>query len=255
MDWTKTCIKAVKNMFAATEEVLGTEEAMEPLGKNPKGDITYKIDKVAEKAILGALPEDVSVVSEESGNVEKDSDFVVFVDPVCGSDMAKRGSRIFSTGIAVYTKEMKPVCEAIGLMDTKDIYHADEKGAFRNSKTINVSPVRHIEDANVFLEIYHPAERKAIAKTKLFSIKNNVFKIPGKAVFCLIASGAVDVHAAVGRTYPPTELIGAYLIRQAGGIVTDEKGKQLKIVPDMNHRSGLLCVSTKELHKELLSLL
>lgn len=255
MDWPKTCIKAVKNMFAATEEILDTREAMKAVGRNPKGDITYKIDRVAEKAILDALPEDVFVVSEESGTMGNDSDFVVFVDPVCGSDMAKRGSRIFSTGIAVYTKEMKPVCEAIGLMDTKDIYHADEKGAFRNSKPISVSSARRIEDANVFLEIYHPAERTAIAKTRLFMIKNNVFKIPGKAVFCLIASGSVDVHAAVGRTYPPTELIGAYLVRKAGGIVTDEKGKQLKIVPDMNYRSGLLCASTKELHKEVLSLL
>lgn len=254
MDWSRTCIKAVKNMFAAAEEVLGTKESTKPLGKNPKGDITYRIDKVAEKAILDILPQDVFVVSEESTR-KCDSDFVVFVDPVCGSDMAKRGSRIFSTGIAVYTKEMKPVCEAIGLMDTKDIFHADKTGSFRNSKLISVSSVKTLEGANVSMEIYHPAERSAISKTRMFVIKNNVFKLPGKIEFCLIAEGFVDLHVALGNTYPPTELIGAYLVRQAGGIVTDGKGMPLKIVPDMKCRSTLVCASTKELHTEALSLL
>jgi fructose-1,6-bisphosphatase/inositol monophosphatase family enzyme len=255
MNWTKICIKAVWNAFDAADKNLNNDPGKSFGQTNAKGDITYKIDKIVEEAIINKIPEDTFILSEESER-KKDSEFIVLVDPVCGSFLAKRGSSRFSIGLAVYTKDMKPICDIIGIMNTKDVYHADKTGAFKNGNPIKTSSITKFMDASVSVEIYHPDERKAVAGTKLFQSDNkNVSKIPGKDHFALVAEGLLDAHVALGNTYVATEMIGAYLVKQAGGIVTNKKGEEIKIKPDMNFHTSVICSSTVELHKEILKLL
>ena len=68
-NWTKLAVSSIKNVFDAIDPALGTEKAGKIIGINPKGDKTYQIDKIAEKAYFTNLPEDVTIVSEESGDM------------------------------------------------------------------------------------------------------------------------------------------------------------------------------------------
>ncbi len=255
MNWTKLAVKSVKDVFSAVDSVLGTGNEGEIIGTNPKGDKSYKIDKVAEAAYLSNLPDDVTIVSEESEK-KPGTEFIVFLDPVCGSILAKRGSRHFTTGISIYSSQLEPVCEAIGIFETGDVYHADENGAYKNGKAIHASKNKEIEESIINFEAYNVNERIGMAKAELIK-KPTVIFCPGslKLSLAMLSEGIIDGFVCAAEEYPSTELIGTFMVKKAGGIATDIKGRQLKIHPDLNHRASLVCASTKELHAAILKLL
>ncbi|MCX6818488.1 MAG: hypothetical protein NT129_00630 [Candidatus Aenigmarchaeota archaeon] len=253
---TKLAIKSVKDAFDAVNAVLGTEDAGKTLGINPKGDKTYQIDKVAEKVYLDNLPENVTVVSEES-EPKLGSDVIVFLDPVCGSILAKRGSKHFTTGIAIYSKQLEPICEAIGIFETGDIYYADSSGSYKNGKKIHVSNKKKIDDSTIInFESHSIKNRLEIIKIDLFKKAPHVF-CPGadKLSVSMLSEGIIDGYVNPAKVYPSTELIGIYLVKQAGGVVSDTKGRQIKVYPDLKHKTTLLCSCTKEMHNQLLKML
>jgi len=256
MNWRKIVLKSVKDVFDAVSPILGTEEASEALEINPKGERTYRIDKVAENAYLDNLPEDAAVISEES-EPKLGGNAVVFLDPICASVLARRGSKYFSTAIAVYSDQLAPICEAIGNFETGDIYHADKNGAFKNGRQIMVSDKKKLDDsAIVNFESHIISNRLGIMNTELFRKVPHAF-CPGsvKISLCLLSEGIIDGYVSTGKDYPSTELIGIFLVKKAGGIVSDTKGNPIKIYPDMKHTTSLLCSCTRELHESLLKML
>ena len=82
---------------------LPTRAEREPVvGTGMGGDETTAIDAAAERAVLARFEavEDITIVSEEAGQVGEGSTYVV-VDPIDGSLNAKRGIGFFSLSIAV----------------------------------------------------------------------------------------------------------------------------------------------------------
>lgn len=256
INWTNLALKSVENAFDAISEVIGTEKAGRIVGRNPKGDRTYHIDKVAEAAYLNNFPDGVAIISEESEPQPKGS-AVIFLDPVCGSIFAKRGSRYFTTGIAVYTPQLKPICEAIGIFDTGDIYHADSRGAFKNGRKIHTSDKKSIDDTTIVnFESHMPKDRDEIRDKKIFTEASNMFS-PGsnKISICMVSEGIIDGFACAAEVYPSTETIGTFMVRKAGGIVSDITGNKIILYPDLKHKTSMLCSCTKEMHASLLKML
>jgi myo-inositol-1(or 4)-monophosphatase len=252
----KIVLKSVKDVFSAVDAVLGTEDAGRIIGTNPKGDKTYQIDKVAEKVYLDNMPENVTIISEES-KPKLGNDLIVFLDPVCGSILAKRGSKHFTTGISIYSSQLEPICEAIGNFETGDIYYADSSGSYKNIKKIHVSGKKKLDDSTIInCESHSIADRLEIIKIDLFKKAPHVF-CPGanKLSLSMLSEGIIDGYVNPAKVYPSTELIGIYLVKQAGGIVSDTKGRQIKVYPNLKHKTSLLCSCTKEMHAALLKML
>ncbi|MFH0832462.1 MAG: inositol monophosphatase family protein [Candidatus Aenigmatarchaeota archaeon] len=251
MNWNKIAVDAVKNFFEVMDKEMTKGTRGNPFGRNPKGDIAYELDRVAQKSYEESFPE-VTIISEER-IIKRDSGYTVFVDPVCGSIFAKRGSAYFATGLTVCDKKLRPVCEAIGLFATRDIYHADRKGAYKNKKKIHVSATKRLHESILNYESYKPKERESIMKTNLFKIAPAMFN-SGSVKYSLawLAAGYTDGFVNCGNLYPTTELIGKFIVERAGGIVSDATGNKIKIYPDFKHRTTLVCSCTKELHKEIL---
>lgn len=81
-------------------------ERREPVGQGAGGDVTVRIDRVAEDIVLeelAALGTGLTVLTEEAGEVEiaGGGPPVVVVDPIDGSLNARRGLPVFSTAIAL----------------------------------------------------------------------------------------------------------------------------------------------------------
>ena len=80
-------------------------ERREPVGRGAGGDVTVRIDRVAEDIVLEeltALGTGLAVVTEEAGELEVGGGpLLVVVDPIDGSLNAKRGLPVFSTAIAL----------------------------------------------------------------------------------------------------------------------------------------------------------
>ena len=119
MSWKRPVIDSVKNFFEAMEKNLRNRGIDREVKLNPKGETTYRIDEIAQRVYENSFP-DLTIISEES-ITKKNSDFIVFLDPLCGSIFAKRGSEKFTTGIAIYDSRLRPVCEAIGLLDVPNV--------------------------------------------------------------------------------------------------------------------------------------
>lgn len=108
--WLDACRRAAASVSEAVE-LLPTRNEREPIvGDGLGGDDTTAVDDAAERAVLAvfeALPAEgisFTVVSEEVGERaygETPTDFRIVVDPIDGSNNAKRTAPFFSLSIAV----------------------------------------------------------------------------------------------------------------------------------------------------------
>jgi len=98
--WLERCRAAVRDVDEVLRELPGRAEREPVRRRGEGGDDTTEIDARAEEAVLRHF-EDVSVVSEEVGELVRGGPYVAVVDPIDGSLNAKRGVRFFSLSIAI----------------------------------------------------------------------------------------------------------------------------------------------------------
>jgi len=99
--WLDLCRGAVDDVRAVLRELPARADRETVVGAGLGGDDTTAIDAAAERVILARFErDDVRIVSEEVG-VQGDGRWTVVVDPIDGSNNAKRGIPFFSLSIAV----------------------------------------------------------------------------------------------------------------------------------------------------------
>jgi len=96
----RTVPAAVRDVEGVLRELPGRAEREPVRRRGEGGDDTTEIDARAEEAVLRHF-EDVSVVSEEVGELRRGGAHVVVVDPIDGSLNAKRGIPFFSLSVAI----------------------------------------------------------------------------------------------------------------------------------------------------------
>lgn len=103
-------LRDVSRGISQTIRAMSPAERATALGRGAGGDVTAGVDRVAENAMLAALraahEEDgipLTVVSEEAGVIDigGPGGTYVVVDPVDGSQNAKRGAPLFATAVAI----------------------------------------------------------------------------------------------------------------------------------------------------------
>lgn len=109
MRWFAPLREVSRRMGAAIVAMTPAERA-ESLGRGAGGDMTARVDRVAEDALLQMLRDlhddwrlPMTVVSEEAGELRLGDGPgpVVIIDPIDGSQNAKRGTPLFATAVAV----------------------------------------------------------------------------------------------------------------------------------------------------------
>ena len=225
--------------FLATEiykdvnPLLGTEEAGIKYEEGAGGDISMHIDLVAEKALLKTLNEnsiDTLIISEEMGekyigSKEKaiESQSVLIVDPVDGSNNAVRGIPYCSVSIAYAKgKTVEDIEKAVVLdLNTKDIYWAEKgKGAFLDEKRIRVSNL-DLSD-NCFFELNLP---KKEAFTNIETLKPIIerfhrIRILGSSALtlCQVAKGSMEAFINLRESNRLVDVAaGLLILREANG--------------------------------------
>lgn len=102
-DWLGTCRAAVDDLRGVLAALPSRADREPVVGAGLGGDDTTAIDAAAEHAIierLQALPDDLTIVSEEVGELGTGPTRVV-VDPIDGSVNSKRGIPFFAVSVAV----------------------------------------------------------------------------------------------------------------------------------------------------------
>lgn len=211
-----------------------------------KGLVT-EADVTSEQAIVEILSAktDYNIIAEESGKKNKESKWQWIVDPLDGTTNFARGIPPFAVSIALM-KDGKALVGVTYLPITDECFFAERQcGAHMNHETIAVSKTAF--GKNSLIVVNHGyAERDQHMVAHVMDVLPTGVRKFGSACygFCMVANGTADAVVCAGLEVWDMAA-GIALIKEAGGKVTDWKGKPWDGV------SGQLIASNGRVHEEL----
>ena len=262
-NWILVFREAAKAVREAIGPLIGKDSAAEPLTIRGDGDVTRRIDAVAEQTaieILQQTHEPFRLVSEELGMKDfgDGKNGTIVLDPLDGSANAIRGIPAFSFSAAFSkSQHLSDVCEAVVAdLASGDFYEA-RLGAgatlngrvMRTSKTEKLSESMISADLNIvnlrmylgrIIGILNMARRKRYLGTNALEI-------------CLVGCGKYDAFIDLRGMSRVTDVAAAYLIlKEAGGVFVDDAGSEVdvELVPDS--RLSFVAVSNVDLCRNIL---
>jgi len=231
------------------------------LGRGASGDKTYPIDKMAEEIIfeeIEKLKEPFTIVSEEYGFKDiRGGGPRLLIDPIDGSKNALSGIPFFSTSIAIVednTIEYSSIGYIINLINGDEFWAIRGSGSFFNGR-----PIKTQQDDEL-LVIAYEAQTPRIDIPKimpLLSLFRRTRCLGSTALdMALLAQGAISMFITPVPSRSFDFVAGYLLIKEAGGIVTDMKGRRLDgIQIGVKKVSPLLASANERLHRKALKAL
>ncbi|WXG45993.1 MAG: inositol monophosphatase family protein [Candidatus Atabeyarchaeum deiterrae] len=239
--WMPVFRRAAENVRRVVKPLIGTADAGEVVTVKTEGDVTSKVDDLAEEAAVKALEDsgmDFSLVSEESGRSffgKCKSETTIILDPIDGSANAIRGIPAYSFSIAAATgKCLSDVHEALVVDLARGEYYEGEfrKGAKCNGISISPSKVERLSesmisaDLNIVdLRVYMKRILRVlnVAKRKRY-LGTNALEI------CFVASGKYDAFIDLRGIARVTDIAAAYLVlEEAGGVMVGRNGAEVNV--------------------------
>jgi len=233
--------------------------------KTVMGDVTKLIDKIAEDTIINCLKKhlkDFQILSEEAGRIRfgSGSGPIFIIDPLDGSTNALRGYPCFSVSIAAALKPRLSSIIAGGVINvvTGDIFIAVKgKGAKLNGKPIKPSKVTKIEDALIAADLNIRSKiPNYLAKVCKVIEKAKHFRFIGTDALetCFVAAGICDAFMDLRGSLRITDFAAAcFIVKEAGGLVVNEKGEPLDLEFEGNVRGKYIAACTSDLLNEILN--
>jgi myo-inositol-1(or 4)-monophosphatase len=199
---------------------------------NPVTEIDRACERAITRVILDAFP-DHDVLAEESPFEGKGSRWKWIVDPLDGTTNYLRGFPVFAVSIGLEVEgEVKAGVVYYPALD--ELFQGESGGgAYLNGKRIYVSQVHDLNksflctgfpyDIRTHADLYLTYFRQFI--TRCFAIRR-----PGSAAIdlCYVAAGKFDGFWEL-KLHPWDVAAGSLLITEAGGRVTDFRGRPLNI--------------------------
>lgn len=219
-------------------------------------DIVTEVDIECEKlivnAITGAYP-DHDIIAEEGTNKSSGTGYVWIIDPLDGTTNYSHGFPMFCSSIALVYKGEALVGAAYDPLRDELFTAVKGKGALMNGKAIRVSKVGEMDDALLatgFPYDIRSNKRNNLENFNRVALTCQAIRRAGSAVLdlCYVACGRFDGFWEQ-RLFAWDMAAGALIAGEAGGSVTDMKGKKLDLFGET------ICAANPGIHPRLLSLL
>jgi len=198
-------------------------------------DLVTEADLLSEKAILktitAAFPGH-GIMSEEAGTRREDSEYTWIIDPLDGTNNFHFGIPLFCVNIALARKGEVLLGVTFDPMRNEIFRAVKGKGAYLNNRRTCVADVADLGDAAAGVDLGYDAGRGS----ELLDIAIRLW--PKIHCMRLIGSSSLGMaYVASGRLslyfhkslYPWDSASGLLLIGEAGGDVTDFKGRRATI--------------------------
>lgn len=252
--------EASRQVYQNVKDIAGTVEAAEDHGRGAGGDISRKIDIVAEKTVLDYLKKinfECTVLGEECGKVElsKNPKGFLIMDAIDGSANAVRGIPFFCCSLAFATEDkLSSVTDGVVTdLSNGNMYWATKgKGAFLNDKRIYVhkqKPVYKIVGINV-----SGATPELVKRIQpIFENSNHSRHLGANALeLALFARGLIDIYVDLRQKIRVTDMAAGYLIaKEADGIILDENLKPLDSDLSYEARLSFIAAANQEILLEI----
>jgi myo-inositol-1(or 4)-monophosphatase len=252
--------EASKRVFENVKDLAGTSAAAGDYGKGAGGDISRKIDIVAEKAVLDYLKEisfECIVLGEECGRIDLSNNPKGFVimDAIDGSANAVRGVPFFCCSLAFATEnKISSITDGVVTdLSSGDMYWASKgKGAFMNNKKIHVhvsEPIYRIVGIN--LSGATPKQVKRLQP--VLKSQNHTRHFGANALeMALFARGLMDIFIDIREKIRVQDIAAGYLlIKEAGGLVLDAELQPLDADLSYKTRLSFIAAANKKILDEV----
>ncbi len=216
-------------------KVYNSGQRRKEIGRGAGGDITIEADKKSEDIVIKNLEKlnvCINLISEERGELKcglKEAPlYHVIVDPLDGSFNFKNGIDHFGISIAVMDANFNFVIGYIRNVINGDEYYALRgKGAFKNGKKIKTS------DSDLPHHTLFEVSKKSSRADFDFIIRGFLHSSHNRGLgavvldFALVADGTFDSLVYAGASRFLDVAAGIFIVREAGGIVTDFNGNEI----------------------------
>ncbi|MDY6911074.1 MAG: inositol monophosphatase family protein [Chloroflexota bacterium] len=250
LDFIEKTIKQAGDMLM---EHFGTERQLLKLRATVKDSVT-KYDKMVDELIIGEIKKKYSnhsMVTEESGFLKGDPDWLWIVDSLDGTSGYASSNPLFSVCIALMNKG-NLTHGAVYAPAINELYLAERgNGAYLNHARIHTSKIAKLEQGYVF-----SCEGGEKDRIKTLDLINKVY--PEVMDLRKLGSAGLEtawVAAGKGEAYFTTQIdpwdvaAGVLLVEEAAGKVTDFNGNRWQPV------RGNFLFSNGNTHSAMLELL
>lgn len=252
---TRAAIKAAKLGGRTVMQYFGRPIAHKT--KSSVYDWVTNADLESEKAIISLLSKEFpehGFIAEESGG-RKGNEYTWIIDPLDGTNNFASGIPYFCISIAL-ARNGQLLCSAVFDPTRKDLFYAEKgKGAFLNGRKLHVSRRSKLEEFTVVSSM-----RSGLKKEESWRVKQKRFADLYKSIRSIRLFGASELdlsYTAAGRleafiayhTTPWDAAAGALLVREAKGIVTNEKNEPWQL------NDTVFIASNGRRHAEILAIL
>lgn len=195
-------------------------------------DLVSFVDREAERLIIESLKPllpDAGFLAEENTVAQQHNNLLWIIDPLDGTTNFLHGVPCYSVSIALMEKN-KPVLGVVHELNLDETFYAwKESPAYMNGKEISVSKVTRLKDALIATGFPYTNYSRLNEYMKVFDYcmkHTHGLRRPGSAAVDLVytAAGRYDAFFEYGLNAWDVAA-GAFIVQQAGGIVSDFSGK------------------------------
>lgn len=255
-DIPRIMIEACSRVRSSISDLVGTDEANESYGVGAGGDVSRKIDVVAERAVMDTLEAhhfNCTVVAEEAGTVDitnGESEGYIVLDAVDGTTNALRGIPFYCCSIAFADDNKLSAVKHGVVMDlfTGDVYRASlGNGAFYNGARIHVKSQYEENRYVVGMNVSGVKPEKIEVLKPIMARSNHLRHMGANALeLCIFARGLMDCFIDIRNKIRITDMAAAYLIvKEAGGILISDDGRELDGRLEENSRLSFIAAANK----------
>ena len=244
----KVMIKAARQAGKVLLQHYGKKETgKEKSNKTLVSKADIEANKTIIKIIKKYFPEH-NILSEETPFEDNKSDYKWVIDPLDGTHNFLHSIPLFGTSIALEYKN--EIILGVLHFPTLNITAIAEKGkgAFLNGKRIKVSERKKIEHSFIAFEYAYTNRKEKVNFLSRFVYTTIDFRNFGSAIYdlLLVACGKCDGFVILS-THEWDIAAGFLIVEEAGGKITDLKGRKWKLNQDK------FVISNSKLHKKILN--
>lgn len=249
--------EASRQIYANVNKMAGTMDAAGDYGIGAGGDVSRKIDIVAEKTVLDYLQKEnvpCVVLGEECGRVEiaQNPAGYVIMDAIDGSANAVRGVPFFCSSLAFATQDSLRSVSAGVVTDLTngDMYWASAgNGAFLNDDKIRVRDSEDPIYKMVGINMSRASAELADRLQPLLENDNHIRHFGANALeMAYFARGLLDAFVDIRCQIRIQDIAAGYIIaKEAGGLLVDEKLEPLDADLEYGTKISFIMASNRKM--------
>ena len=248
------CIEVRKSVM----DLVGTSEGNTKMGPGAGGDISRKIDLVAEKTVMDVISQsgvNPTIIGEECGTIKGNDTGYVIMDAIDGTTNITRAIPFNCCSLAYATDSRLSSIVDAAVIDIArgDLYYASKgKGAFLNGNKITIRKNENLKADEIIAGI----NISGVSPDLLSSMEPIITKLNHIRIFganalelCFLARGFLDVFMDLRDKIRPTDMAASILIaREAGGLVLDKTGNTLDSDISFGNRFSFVALSDMKIY-------